>query len=379
MTQVFISYSRKDIKFARRLAGDLEEAGFDVWWDISDLKGGDDWVRFIPAAIEASQYVVVLLSPDSIQSGWVEREYSYAIRQRKKIIPAMIKPCAVPFSLHTINYVDFVNADYATGVNNLLVALGGTPLPDIPMSRTEQLWKQFSAKVGRYTAIFLIPFFLLVAFALYSIFKPSPPPATPTPSASPTATWTPVPPTETGTATPTQTLTPTPTISPTPTITRTKTPVPVNFVLPTVCVQPESEIHSVYVRTGPGTDNSYLVEAPALEVGKCPLIGGRNEEDTWFMIAYEQREDEFKAYEGGWIRKDLFDLSTPVFIPEVTLTPTPTLTPSPTITPTYTITSTPTSTRAPSSTPTATDTPTRTPTATRTPSPAPEPDPTNTP
>ena len=52
--QVFISYSRKDVNFARRLAGDLEKAGFDVWWDVSDLKGGDDWVRNIPTAIEAS-------------------------------------------------------------------------------------------------------------------------------------------------------------------------------------------------------------------------------------------------------------------------------------------------------------------------------------
>ena len=365
MTKVFISYSRKDIKFARRMASDLEKAGFDVWWDISDLKGGDEWVRFIPAAIESSQYIVVLLSPDSIESEWVEREYSYAIRQRKKIIPAMIKSCAVPFSLHTLNYVDFINVDYATGVNNLLVALGGTPQPDIPLSRIERVFKKLPAPVSRYSSIFVGAIIILLAFALYSIFNPSTPPATPTPSATPTSTSTrtAMPPTHTETATPTQTVTYTPTITLTPTLTRTKTPVPVNFVLPTVCVQPEPDIHSVYVRTGPGTDLSYLKEAPAMEVGKCPLIGGRNEEDTWLMIAYDQPDSEFNLYEGGWIRKDLFDLSTPVFIPEITLTPTPTIT----FTPTVTLTSTPTRT------PTSTYTPTGTPTATYTASPAPEP------
>lgn len=77
--RVFISYSRKDINFARRLAGDLEKAGFDVWWDISDLKGGDDWVR---------------------------------------IIPAMIKQCNIPFALNTINYVNFTTDDYETGLKN---------------------------------------------------------------------------------------------------------------------------------------------------------------------------------------------------------------------------------------------------------------------
>ena len=42
MTQLFISYSRKDIAFTRKLAADLEKAGYSVWWDISDLRGGDD-------------------------------------------------------------------------------------------------------------------------------------------------------------------------------------------------------------------------------------------------------------------------------------------------------------------------------------------------
>ena len=388
MTQVFISYSRKDIKFARRLAGDLEKAGFDVWWDVSDLKGGDDWVRFIPAAIEASQYFVVLLSPNSIQSEWVEKEYSYAIRHRKKIIPAMIKLCAVPFSLHTINYVDFINTDYATGVNKLLDALGGPPQPDIHLSRTERLLKKLPPPIARYFSVILIVLLLLLGFGLYSIFKPMLP-AAPTQTASQTATSTQTAPLPTGTKTATPTQTFTPTLSLTPTTTRTRTPIPVNFVLPTVCVQPEFDVHSVNVRSGPGTDNGVLDEAPAIEVGKCPLIGGRNEEDTWFMIAYDQREEEFQAFEGGWIRKDLFDLSTPVFVPEITLTPTPTITPSPTITPTFTITLTPTSTATftntptptptdtPTYTPTSTFTPTRTPTATYTSSPTPEP--TNTP
>jgi len=40
--QVFISYARKDMIYARQLAADLERAGYSVWWDISDLRGGDD-------------------------------------------------------------------------------------------------------------------------------------------------------------------------------------------------------------------------------------------------------------------------------------------------------------------------------------------------
>ena len=63
MTKLFISYSRKDIGFIRQLAGDLEKAGYDVWWDLTDLRGGDDWQRVIPTAIESSEHFIVVLSP----------------------------------------------------------------------------------------------------------------------------------------------------------------------------------------------------------------------------------------------------------------------------------------------------------------------------
>lgn len=392
--KVFISYSRKDIKFARRLAADLESAGFDVWWDISDLQGGDDWVRFIPAAIEASRFFVVLLSPDSVQSEWVSKEYSYALRLRKKIVPAMIRQCDVPFALNTINYVDFINAEYAIAVNKLLVALGSEPLPELPVTGLKKFFKKLPPVVTRNPFFSIGGIIVLFAILILLIFNPlipvTPPPTdTPTLTATFTFTVTPRPTdldTDTPTPTPTQTFTPT--ISATPSITPTKTPAPVNFVLPTVCIQPtQPNIQAVWVRSGPGTDKGVLLDAPAIEVGKCPLIGGHNEEDDWLMIAYGQSDPDYVRYEGGWVSKDLFDLSTPVFIPEITLTPTPTITFTPTITPTFTATLSPTPTSTYTNTPTPTFTPTRTftPTATdtliptSTPIPTLEPETTNTP
>jgi len=368
--QVFISYSRKDIKFARRLAGDLESAGFEAWWDISDLKGGDDWVRVIPTAIAASQFFVVLLSPDAIESEWVSKEYTYALVNRMKIVPAMIRPCNVPFALNTLNYINFTTDNYETGFNNLLKALGSAPLPELPATGWKKLLRRLPPVITRnpiFSVGVTIAILAILIFGIPSLLTPpAPPPDDPT--TTPTSTFT-ARPTDTETATSSPTLTVTPSVTPTSTITPTKTPIPVNFVLPTVCVQPaEFEVHSVNVRTGPSTDTSVVLDAPAMEVGKCPLIGGRNEEDTWFMIAYEQTEEEFIPYEGGWIRKDLFDLSIPVFVPEITLTPTPTITLTPSITPTLTRTPSPTPTNTPTDTPTSTptDTPTFTPTSTST-------------
>ncbi len=382
--QVFISYSRKDIKVARQLAGDLESAGFEVWWDISDLKGGDDWVRVIPKAIAASQFFVVLLSPDAIESEWVSKEYTYALVNRMKIVPAMIRPCSVPFALNTLNYINFTTDDYETGFNNLLKALGSPPRPVVPATGIRKLLNKLPPIFARdpvFSLGAIIAILALLIFGLPRLLTPVTPPLD-DPTETPTSTFT-ARPTDTETVTPSPTLTFTPSVTPTATITRTKTPIPVNFVLPTVCVQPEFDVHSVNVRTGPSTNTGVIVDAPALEVGKCPLIGGHNEEDTWFMIAYGQTEEEFIPYEGGWIRKDLFDLSTPVFVPEITLTPTPTITPTPSITPTFTRTLSPTPTDTPTNTATstATDTPTFTPTpiSTSTQTAPPTPEPTDTP
>ena len=64
MTQVFISYSRRDLDFVEQLAADLQAAGLDVWYDLSELKGGDDWAEEIQAAIDSSDKFIIVISPE---------------------------------------------------------------------------------------------------------------------------------------------------------------------------------------------------------------------------------------------------------------------------------------------------------------------------
>jgi hypothetical protein len=114
MAQVFISYSRRDLSFVERLVVDLENAGLEVWYDLSDLGGGARWRVEIEHALRNSQFVVVVLSPDSIQSEWVEREFLFASNLERKIVPLLYRPCELP-----LNYVD------ANGIPMRLVPDGG--------------------------------------------------------------------------------------------------------------------------------------------------------------------------------------------------------------------------------------------------------------
>lgn len=360
MDRIFISYSRKDIDFARKLAGDLETAGYDVWWDITDLRGGDDWVRNIPEAIKTSQYFIVVLTPNSIESEWVRKEYTQALSLRKKIIPIMLTSCEVPFALNTINFVNFSIGEYPENFAKLLAPLGYTGKPPV-VTPYKKAVSALPPALLKYGIPALIGLIALLAFTWDSLFKPptptDTPPPTPTETASPTQTDIPASATPSATATATSTATSTVTL--TPTATATATPTRIFDVEIRICITAESP--NIFVRSGPG--QNYRAEILDLrdETGArlevCPWFSAQitTDSDAWLLIAPDQKETALQPYEGGWIRRDLLDKNFPIdILPFITLTPTPTPSNTPTITPSFTptLTSTPTVIEPPTQTPT---------------------------
>lgn len=371
MDKIFISYSRKDMDFVRKLAGDLEQAGYDVWWDITDLSGGDDWVRVIPEAIKSSQYVIVVLTPDSIESDWVRKEYTQALSLRKKIIPIMLVQCNVPFALNTINFVNFSSGEYADNFKKLLPPLGYTGEPPV-VTPYEKMLLPLPPTLRKFGIPGIIGLILILVFAWINPFNPPP-----TPTFTPThSTTVPASPTDTATltlepATPTNTITATQTLTLTPTVTRTASPTEPFEVVLRMCITAESP--NIYVRSGPG--QTFPAEVLDLRDGSgkrlnlCPWFSAQIESDgyIWLLVAPDQRETILQEFEEGWIRRDLLDRNIPIeILPFVTLTATPTPSNTPTVTPSYTPSSTPTITPSPTATNTFTPTPTNTSTPTAT-------------
>ena len=146
---------------------------------------------------------------------------------------------------------------------------------------------------------------------------------------TPTSTPTPDTPTATFTITPTDTP-----ITSTVTSTFTLTPRPTATLYikgSEYCVN----ARSIYVRTGPGTEYSYI---GALTFQDCPFFDARNPDSTWIRASAGQ--PGYESLAGGWVRSDLvrptdFDM-LPVIEPTPTPTPTETPEPPPTITPTPT-------------------------------------------
>ena len=126
MTSVFISYSRADIDFVQQLAGDLHQAGLDVWWDLSDIRGSDVWEHKIQDGLKSSKYFIIVLTPDSLASRWVRREYLSADSRGLTIIPLRLKEYEeLPLTLRDLQPVNAVNRPYEDTLAEILTILKG--------------------------------------------------------------------------------------------------------------------------------------------------------------------------------------------------------------------------------------------------------------
>lgn len=94
---VFISYASGEREMALRLRGDLEAAGADAWqFDQSAVPGTDAWDAIL-SRISESDYFVVLLSPQSVQSRAVREEIDHA--HYSSLNSPERRPVAIPLIL----------------------------------------------------------------------------------------------------------------------------------------------------------------------------------------------------------------------------------------------------------------------------------------
>ncbi|MBL8296605.1 MAG: toll/interleukin-1 receptor domain-containing protein [Bryobacterales bacterium] len=119
----FFSYSRDDAEFVLRITKDLRAAGINVWLDQLDIVPGQPWDRAVEEALEGCQRLLVGLSRSSVESSNVMDEVSYALDEKKTVIPVILKECRIPFRLRRLQYVDF-RAGYEKGLTELAGALG---------------------------------------------------------------------------------------------------------------------------------------------------------------------------------------------------------------------------------------------------------------
>lgn len=101
--KIFISYSRKDRRAARQLVGLIHRSPHEVWIDESGIDPGEGFPEKIIETIDQADFVMLLWSKNSRESRWVEREWNYAYKESKKILPLLLDKTPLPMALENIN------------------------------------------------------------------------------------------------------------------------------------------------------------------------------------------------------------------------------------------------------------------------------------
>jgi hypothetical protein len=127
MSDVFISYSRKDKEFVQNLHAALAEQKRDVWVDWEDIPLTADWWAEIKSGIDAAHTVVFVISPDSAQSKICYDEIAHAASAGKRIVPLLHRSVTNHSELHTgvtsHNWIVFENTDFPTAFKALITAM----------------------------------------------------------------------------------------------------------------------------------------------------------------------------------------------------------------------------------------------------------------
>lgn len=115
MTDVFISYSRKDQEFVRFLHQALVKSQRDTWVDWEDIPLTADWWEEIKTGIEASDTFIFVISPDSLASKVCGQEVDYAVLNHKRLIPIVrrdgFESAVVPAAVGRHNWLFFRETD----------------------------------------------------------------------------------------------------------------------------------------------------------------------------------------------------------------------------------------------------------------------------
>jgi WD40 repeat protein len=132
MPRIFVSYSRRDASdLAKRIVGELRSRGYDVFFDQSDILGGDPWALRVQEELGKTDVVLALVSHESYRSRICQAEHSIAVDERKPVIPLIVQAGAPrPLILYAAQYLDFsAPAEYPQQFAALMAAIERPSVP----------------------------------------------------------------------------------------------------------------------------------------------------------------------------------------------------------------------------------------------------------
>ena len=105
--QAFLSHSSRDEHLVGRTRDHVEAAGIQLYLAEHDPHPGLALSQKIQRAIDDSHVVVLLLTPNSYDSAYVNQEVGYALRAGKLVVP-LVDPSVPPGALAMLDGVEYI-------------------------------------------------------------------------------------------------------------------------------------------------------------------------------------------------------------------------------------------------------------------------------
>src|SRR6516164_7600551 len=140
---VFLSYASEDAEAAERIATGLRAAGVEVWFDKSELRGGDAWDRQIRKQIQDCALFIPLISHHSQErlEGYFRLEWKLAVdrshrmaAERSFIVPVVVdttreRDALVPDSFRDVQWTHLPGGQASQAFVARVAALLGASAP----------------------------------------------------------------------------------------------------------------------------------------------------------------------------------------------------------------------------------------------------------
>ena len=105
MADVFVSYARSDKLRVAPLVAAIEAQGWSVWWD-PEIAPGQEFDRQIAAELKIAAAVLVVWTPNSVESRWVRGEAREGA-ERGILVPVRFEGATLPIDVRTLHTTDF--------------------------------------------------------------------------------------------------------------------------------------------------------------------------------------------------------------------------------------------------------------------------------
>ena len=92
---LFISYAHVDGYRVYPEIKMLADRGYRIWYD-EGIAPTEEWLKEIALAINGSIIFIIFITPDAIQSYYVNKEVKYAINERKLLLPVYLEEVSLP-------------------------------------------------------------------------------------------------------------------------------------------------------------------------------------------------------------------------------------------------------------------------------------------